>query len=72
MYHQRKFLESRREPAAWADIAEDGREGPQLHSVPVLTQLAGDRARKGRLHWALPPPKATVRLLLSSIQEEIV
>lgn len=53
-YHQRKSLYSRSVLTAWADIADDGEEGTELHSLPVSMQLAGDRDRKGRLHRALP------------------
>lgn len=54
IYHQRKSLYSRRQLRAWADVADDGEEGTQLHSLPMFMQLAGERVRKGRLHWALP------------------
>lgn len=47
MYHQKKFLQSKREPAAWADIADDGRERTQLHSVPMFTQLVVTEPEKG-------------------------
>lgn len=40
--------------SAWADIADGGREGTQLHSLPVFTQLAGDKVRKGRVDCTLP------------------
>lgn len=58
------LLQSRRELAAWAAIADDGSEGTQLQSLPVFTRIAGDRVRKGRLHWALPSTEINTKIAL--------